>query len=98
MPLLNGQPFTADSTLSPELKADTEVWHYRATGETFTSYQDLLERQTLCRSRIFTSGYTGKNGLTFEEAKQEDEAAKAALAKVLFAGRCWHQAACGDKN
>ena len=82
MPLLNGVVFSVDRNLSPELKPEAEVWHYRPTGETFVSYQDLLDRQNLCRSRLFTSGYTGKSGLNFEAAQREDERAKLALQQV----------------
>ena len=82
MPLLHGKDFVIDRTVSPDLKPDLEIWRCRATGEVFLDYTDLLERQSLCRSREFSSGYTGKSGLNFEEAKREDDSAKLALAKV----------------
>lgn len=88
MPVVGGQDFTIDRSLSPDWKPDTEVWRCRSTGEAFLSYNELIERLSLVRSRVFASGFTGKTGLTFEEAQREDEAAQQALAKV--AARCSH--------
>lgn len=83
MPLLNGTVFTANTALPAGLLPETEVWQLRATGETFTSYNELLTRQELLRSRDFASGYSGKSGLNFEEALFEDEHCLRSLQKVI---------------
>lgn len=87
MPLLNGKVFITDKALSPELKPEQEVWRVRATGEICLQYSELLDRQALYRSRVFCCGFTGKNGLNFEEAQREDDKAREALVKVAMC--CW---------
>lgn len=56
-----------------------QVWHIESTGEVFRSYEAYLQRKQLYDKSVWSCKYTGKGGLTFEEA----QAAEAKAVKQL---------------
>lgn len=72
MPLLNRKPFSP--TKPPkDLKADEEVFICRHTNEVFRDYGSFFERTILCNSLLWSCKYTGKSGLTFQEAQASEK-------------------------
>ena len=62
-----------------------QVWHIESTGEVFRSYEAYLQRMELYKQGVWSCKYTGKGGLTFEEAQQ----AEAKAVKQLDSVRHW---------
>ncbi len=56
-----------------------QVWHIESTGEVFRSYEAYLQRVELYKQGVWSCKYTGKGGLTFEDA----QAAEAKAVKQL---------------
>ena len=52
------------------------------TGEVFATEEARAARQELYASTAWSCKYSGRGGLTFEEARAEERKALAALAKV----------------
>ncbi|KAK2567493.1 Bromodomain adjacent to zinc finger domain protein 1A [Acropora cervicornis] len=75
MPLLNRKPFSP--TKPPkDLKPDEEVFVCRHTNEVFRDYGSFFERTILCNSLLWSCKYTGKSGLTFQEARASEKSVR----------------------
>lgn len=59
-----------------------QVFLIRSTGEVVREYETYISKVNLYRQRIWTAAHTGQGKLTWAEAKEEEEEARAALAKV----------------
>lgn len=72
MPLLNRKPFSPIK-LPSDLKPDEEVFVCRHTNEVFRNYRSFFERTILCNSLLWSCKYTGKSGLTYQEAHESEK-------------------------
>lgn len=59
-----------------------QVWVIEATGEAFRSYEAFLQKKELYSQAVWACKYSGKGGLTLEEALEAEKKAAAALAGV----------------
>eukprot|EP00899_Mesostigma_viride_P003923 jgi/Mesvir1/13531/Mv24050-RA.1 len=67
MPLYKKQPFPrAPPPL--DLKPEQEVFCVRFTGELFKDYSLYSQRMSLYRQRVWSCKFSGKGGMTYEEA------------------------------
>ncbi|XP_011504355.1 PREDICTED: bromodomain adjacent to zinc finger domain protein 1A isoform X2 [Ceratosolen solmsi marchali] len=78
MPLLRKKPFQR-LHVSSDFREDDEVFHCAVTNEIFKDYNEFCERIILCNSMIWSCSITGRSGMTYEEALQCEEHAKASL-------------------
>ncbi|KAL6063189.1 midasin isoform X1 [Balamuthia mandrillaris] len=67
MPLLHKRKVSLPSA-QPPYRSTEEYWVHRVTREVFTNYKDYIERVELYRQPIWTCEYSGKSGMTYEEA------------------------------
>ncbi|PRW55979.1 DDT domain-containing isoform A [Chlorella sorokiniana] len=72
MPLLNRKDAWTPLDQPEGLQPEEEVWHIESTGEAFRSYEAYLQRMELYKQGVWSCKYTGKGGLTFEEAQQAE--------------------------
>ncbi|KAL6759908.1 hypothetical protein V8C86DRAFT_3024616 [Haematococcus lacustris] len=72
MPLLHGLPFYIDLTI-PELQPDEEVFVVRTTGEVCREYEEYLLLVKEYTSKVWSCCYTGKGGLTYDQARKEEQ-------------------------
>ncbi|KAL4457501.1 hypothetical protein ABPG75_012366 [Micractinium tetrahymenae] len=79
MPLLHRRPF-APAAPPADLDPEEQVFHIEATGEMFRSYEAFLHRKELYGQTVWSCRYSGKGGMTFEEAQEAEKKALAALA------------------
>eukprot|EP00803_Ostreobium_quekettii_P008329 evm.model.scf_1016.8 EVM.evm.TU.scf_1016.8 scf_1016:51464-51999(+) len=86
MPLLKRKPYAPGVGLPPDLKHGEQVFVLRLTGEAFRAYGDYLAKMRLYQGRVWSCRYTGRTGLTYEEALREEAKATALLAK--FPAEC----------
>lgn len=85
-PPLPPPPPTQQRRCTPDsLPPLPQVWHIESTGEVFRSYEAYLQRMELYKQGVWSCKYTGKGGLTFEEAQQ----AEAKAVKQLDSVRHW---------
>eukprot|EP00117_Sycon_ciliatum_P029689 scpid8153/ scgid23581/ Bromodomain adjacent to zinc finger domain protein 1A; Cbp146 len=98
MPLLHREPFVP-SQPPADLDPDEEVFVCQFTKEAFRDYESFFDRTVLCNSLVWTCEYTGRTGLTYQEAVEREErciqklsAFPAALhfPVLLFANRLYH--------
>lgn len=64
------------------LRDDDEVFVIRVTGEVVATYSDYLAKLRGYRERTHTCRFTGKTGLTLEEARVSEEQSAVLLSKV----------------
>jgi len=81
MPQLGRRPYTPDLTVDDpkfrSLDENAEVWIISFTREVFTSYEHFITKFRMYLEPQWTCRYTGKSGLTYEEAlKSEEDAIK----------------------
>ncbi|XP_048585941.1 bromodomain adjacent to zinc finger domain protein 1A isoform X2 [Nematostella vectensis] len=72
MPLLNRKPFTPEKP-PKDLKPNEEVFVCTHTNEVFREYEAFFKRTILCNSLVWSCRFTGKSGLTYEEAEESEE-------------------------
>ena len=70
----------------PALAASLQVFVVKATGEVFRTYEAYLKQIELYRQAVWSCRYSGKGGLTLEEAQEAERKAVAALQAVSRAG------------
>ena len=70
----------------PALAAWLQVFVVKATGEVFRTYEAYLKQIELYRQAVWSCRYSGKGGLTLEEAQEAERKAVAALQAVSRAG------------
>ena len=68
--------------LPPDIKPDDDVFVVKLTGEVFKHYKDYNAQMSEYRSRHWACKYTGKQGLTLEEAFQEEKKSTDLLKEV----------------
>ncbi|CAD7702456.1 unnamed protein product [Ostreobium quekettii] len=78
MPLLRKRPYDPDLGLPPGVSPEDGLWVVRFTGEVFADYGAYLRKQQLYARRGWSCKYTGRSGLTYEEALVSEERAKRA--------------------
>lgn len=81
MPLHKRKPFEA---LPPPsgLKPEDAVFFLRATDEIFVSYDAYVKQLNRIRANVWSCAYTGKTGLTFEEAATSERESAELLKEV----------------
>lgn len=79
MPLLRRQPFQKQKPPA-DLNPNEEVFHCKLTNEIFRDYEEFFERIILCNSLLWSCEITGKWGLTYQEAVENEERARRNLA------------------
>ncbi|RZF44989.1 hypothetical protein LSTR_LSTR001950 [Laodelphax striatellus] len=78
MPLLNKKNFVINDP-PPNLRDDEEVFYSELTNEIFRDYEEFCERIFLCNSLVWSCSYTGRSGLTYQEAINSELLAKKML-------------------
>ncbi|CAJ0586779.1 unnamed protein product, partial [Mesorhabditis spiculigera] len=74
MPLFNKRPW--EKIPIPEgLRSDERVYYCDATGEIFTTYDELFDRLMELNSTVWTCEYTKRSNLTFFEAQDSEQEA-----------------------
>ena len=64
------------------LKPDEEVYFIQSSGEIVRDYKAYLERMSEYRSKQWSCKYSGKGGLTFDEALEEENKSTDLLKEV----------------
>ncbi|KFM24030.1 DDT domain-containing protein [Auxenochlorella protothecoides] len=83
MPLLRKRAVEYDiPDAHTHFQDNEEVFLIRSTGEVVREYETYISKVNLYRQRIWTAAHTGQGKLTWAEAKEEEEEARAALAKI----------------
>ncbi|KAL6772309.1 hypothetical protein ACKKBG_A29735 [Auxenochlorella protothecoides x Auxenochlorella symbiontica] len=83
MPLLRKRAVEYDiPDADTHFQDNEEVFLIRSTGEVVREYETYISKVNLYRQRIWTAAHTGQGKLTWAEAKEEEEEARAALAKI----------------
>lgn len=82
MPLLRRREWAPDGPRLEDCQPSDEVFVVRATGECMRTFEAYTERMQLLRSRVWGCRYTGKAGLTFQEALEEEQRSLLMVAKV----------------
>jgi len=59
------------------------VFIIKFTNEIFRHYEDFIKKSALYRTPAWSCKFTGKSGLTYEEALEEENKALSSLSKVL---------------
>ncbi|XP_069807471.1 bromodomain adjacent to zinc finger domain protein 1A [Dendropsophus ebraccatus] len=78
MPLLHHKPFTR--TPPPDDLDPTErLFYCRVTNEVFRDYDEFFERTILCNSLVWSCSFTGKSGLTYQEALESEKKVRKSL-------------------
>ncbi len=67
----------------------------KSTNEVFRNYEDYLKRVALYAKPAWSCCYSGKGGMTFEEALTEERKALDALSKVIHVAASASSAHCG---
>lgn len=77
--------------------AAAQVWVLEASAEVFRDYAAFVKKAELYKKPAWSCKYTGRGGLTFAEAVEEERRALAALAKVraFGGGSVWER--CGRR-
>lgn len=70
------------ASLPGDLEMDEEVFVVGCTGESFREYGDYLGAMKLYKLKVWCCSYTGRSGLTYAEALEEEAKATALLVKV----------------
>ena len=68
-----------------DLKPDEEVFLIRSTGEIVRDYKTYVEKLTEYRSNQWACKYSGKGGLTFDEALAEERKSTELIKEVRSA-------------
>ena len=66
------------------LKPEEEVFLIKSTGEIVKDYKTYLEKMTEYRSSQWSCKFTGRSGLTFDEALAEEQRSTALLSEVML--------------
>ncbi|XP_073465240.1 bromodomain adjacent to zinc finger domain protein 1A [Aquarana catesbeiana] len=78
MPLLHRKPFTR-TPLPADLDPTERLFYCRVTNEVFRDYDEFFERTILCNSLVWSCSFTGKSGLTYQEALESEKKVKKSL-------------------
>lgn len=70
------------AALPPDLKPDEDVFVVSLTGEVFRHYKDYVRTMDEYRSHQWACKFTGKKGLTFQEALLEETSSTNLLKEV----------------
>ena len=79
MPLQNNAPYEPTAV---DLRKTDEYFVLRASGEAVQDYTAYLDKLRLYRTHQWSCAYTHKSGLTYEEARKEEDSITALLPKV----------------
>ncbi|CAD5121222.1 DgyrCDS9756 [Dimorphilus gyrociliatus] len=71
MPLYQKERFVKEPTPSG-VKLDDEVFYCPQTDEIFTDYEKFYSRIILCNALVWSCSYSGKSGLTYAEAEDNE--------------------------
>ncbi|XP_069695785.1 bromodomain adjacent to zinc finger domain protein 1A-like isoform X2 [Periplaneta americana] len=78
MPLLRRKPFVKKK-LPEDLDEEEEVFYCELTNEVFRDYEEFCQRVILCNSLVWSCSLTGRPQLTYQEALQSEENARAII-------------------
>ncbi|XP_018422559.1 PREDICTED: bromodomain adjacent to zinc finger domain protein 1A [Nanorana parkeri] len=78
MPLLHRKPFTRTPPPA-DLEPTERLFYCRVTNEVFRDYDEFFERTILCNSLVWSCSFTGKSGLTYQEALESEKKVKKSL-------------------
>ncbi|KAM3917997.1 bromodomain adjacent to zinc finger domain protein 1A [Leptodactylus fuscus] len=78
MPLLHRKPFLR-SAPPADLLPTERLFYCRVTNEVFRDYDEFFERTILCNSLVWSCSFTGKSGLTYQEALESEKKLKKSL-------------------
>ncbi|GMH41952.1 hypothetical protein BSKO_09871 [Bryopsis sp. KO-2023] len=81
MPLLKRKAYSPKRSLPDDLKDDEYLFVVSCTGEGFRSYSEYLGKVRLYRMKNWSCQFTGRAGLSFKEALNEEAKATALLNK-----------------
>lgn len=85
MPLLNGTCWYPSTHKPSDTSThESKVFRVRQTGEIFQSYEEYIGRLRLLHSKRWTSQCSGRNGLNYEQALEEDDNVDDLIAKVVY--------------
>ncbi|XP_056401374.1 bromodomain adjacent to zinc finger domain protein 1A [Hyla sarda] len=78
MPLLHHKPFTRTPPPA-DMEPAERLFYCRVTNEVFRDYDMFFERTILCNSLVWSCSFTGKSGLTYQEALESEKKVKKSL-------------------
>ncbi|XP_044127439.1 bromodomain adjacent to zinc finger domain protein 1A isoform X2 [Bufo gargarizans] len=78
MPLLHRKPFVRNPPPA-DLQPAERLFYCRVTNEVFRDYDEFFERTILCNSLVWSCSFTGKSGLTYQEALDSEKKVKKSL-------------------
>ncbi|KAM5129614.1 bromodomain adjacent to zinc finger domain protein 1A [Mantella aurantiaca] len=78
MPLLHRKPFARTPTPA-DLDPAERLFYCHTTNEVFRDYDEFFERTILCNSLVWSCSFTGKSGLTYQEALDSEKKVKKTL-------------------
>ncbi|KAI8086198.1 uncharacterized protein BX664DRAFT_335154 [Halteromyces radiatus] len=74
MPLLNKKRIVLSSPIRLDGKRRRkEVYYLKCTDEVFPNYESYIKRWTLCHRRIWECEVTGRQHLTYQQAKESEQ-------------------------
>ncbi|XP_075700265.1 bromodomain adjacent to zinc finger domain protein 1A isoform X2 [Rhinoderma darwinii] len=62
-----------------DLDPAERLFYCRVTNEVFRDYDEFFERTILCNSLVWSCSFTGKSGLTYQEALESEKKVKRSL-------------------
>ena len=78
-------PLVAHTSCASARLPALQVWVVSATGEVLRSYEAYLQKMDLYKQEVWSCKYTGKGGMSFEDAAECEKKAVAALQAVRAA-------------
>ncbi|XP_077118877.1 bromodomain adjacent to zinc finger domain protein 1A [Ranitomeya variabilis] len=78
MPQLHRKPFSRRPPPA-DLQPEELLFYCRTTNEVFRDYDEFFERTILCNSLVWSCSFTGKSGLTYQEALDSEKKVKKSL-------------------
>ena len=79
MPLLKSQNFADQAENQPQVSNNSEVFYVPETGQIFDDYEKYVDGLVQQSKSIWTCKYSGKSGLTFQEALESEMKAEGLL-------------------
>ncbi|KAM4013616.1 bromodomain adjacent to zinc finger domain protein 1A isoform 1-T2 [Anomaloglossus baeobatrachus] len=62
-----------------DLQPAERLFYCRTTNEVFRDYDEFFERTILCNSLVWSCSFTGKSGLTYQEAQESERKVRRSL-------------------
>lgn len=76
--MLHRKPFSRTPPPA-DLQPAERLFYCRVTNEVFRDYDEFFERTILCNSLVWSCSFTGKSGLTYQEALESEKKVKKSL-------------------